>query len=276
MPKRSLPMSDTLQNDEYVEEINEPIETNDSVSDSGADDHVQDESNEPVDPNEVAKQKANDAFNKQYGEKKQLERDLQLERQKLAVFEQEKRERAAAQVGTIPPMPDPFDDDFDDKVKARDQAIIANANYNAQNQAYLQQQQDSQQQAAQAKQEQIGKSVQDYTSKAVGLGIKQEELKAAGNTVAGYGLSDDLVMYILADSDGPLITKYLAANPRDGYQLASMSPYQAGSFLDGVKAKAGALKPKKTNVPNPATNLQGNGVDPSKTKYKNLGGTKYE
>ena len=140
----------------------------------------------------------------------------------------------------------------------------------------MQQQQLTQQQAAQAKQDQVNKSMQDYTSKAVELGIKQDELQAAGNTVGGYGLSEDLIMHILGDSDGPLITKHLAANPQDGYQLASMSPYQVGSFLDGIKAKASALKPKTTNAPAPATNLQGNGADPEASKYKNLRGTKYE
>ena len=272
-------MSDTPQNDEYVEvnaDTNEPIETNDSIPDSETGEQVQAESDVQVDEVAEAKRKANDAFNKQYGEKKQLERDLQLERQKLAAFEQAEREKQAAQVGTIPPMPDAFDDDYESKVKARDEALIANANYNAQNQAYLQQQQLTQQQAAQAKQEQIGKSMQDYTSKAVELGIKQEELQAAGNTVASYGLSDDLVMHILADSDGPLITKHLAANPQEGYQLASMSPYQVGSFLDGIKAKASALKPKKTNAPAPAERLTGNGADPESNKHPALIGVKYE
>ena len=115
-----------------------------------------------------------------------------------------------------------------------------------------------------------------YSNKATELGIKQEELQAAANTVANYGLSDDLVMHILGDSDGPLITKHLAANAQDGYQLAAMSPFEVGSFLDGIKAKASALKPKTSNAPTPATNLQGNGVDPEAGKYKNLGGAKFE
>ena len=263
-------MSDP-QNDEYIE-----VETNDSTPASEPGEQVQAESNVQVDEVAEAKQKANDAFNKQYGEKKQLERDLQLERQKLATFEQAERDRVAAQVGDIPPIPDPFDDDVEAKTRARDEAIRANERHSAQQNAYLQQQQRTQQQAAQAKQEQVNKSMQDYTSKAVELGIKQEELQAAGNTVAGYGLSDDLVMHILADSDGPLITKHLAANPQEGYQLASMSPFAVGSFLDGIKAKASALKPKTTNAPAPATGLQGSGGDPDASKYKNLRGTKYD
>ena len=279
MPKRSLPMSDTLQNDDYVEvneETNEVIETNDSVSDSGPDEQVQAESNEPVDEVELAKQKANEAFNKQYGEKKQLERDLAEQRQRVAQFEQAERDKLAAQVGNIPDMPDAFDDDFDAKVRARDEALVAQANYNVQNQMYLQQQQQSQQQAAQAKQQQIQDSMTSYSKKALDLGINQEELQAAGNTVGSYGLSDDLVFHILGDADGPLITKHLAANPQDGYKLANMSPYDVGTFLNDVKKRAGALKPKKSSAPNPATNLQGNGADPSRGKYKNLGGAKFE
>ena len=277
MPARSLNMSDTPQNDEAInEEVNVDIETNDSIPSSESGEQAQAESEVQVDEVELAKQKANEAFNKQYGEKKQLERELEAAKaEKLAQFEQAERERQAAQVGNIPPMPDAFDDDFDEKVKRRDEALIAQANYNAQNQSYLQQEQSNQQQAAQAKQVKVQQSMASYSQKATELGIKQDELQAAANTVANYGLSDDLVMHILGDSDGPLITKHLAANPQDGYDLASMSPYSVGQFLDGIKTKASALKPKTSNAPSPATNLQGNGVDPELGKYKNLKGTKF-
>ena len=108
------------------------------------------------------------------------------------------------------------------------------------------------------------------------MGIKQDELQAAGNAVAGYGLSDDLVMHILSDSDGPLITKHLAANPQDGYQLASMSPFAVGNFLDGIKQKASALKPKTSSTPAPATNLTRNGVDPEAGKHIHIRGATFE
>ena len=275
-------MSDTPQNDEYVEvneETNEAIEINDSTPDSEPGKQVQAESNEQaeqVDEVALAKQKANEAFNKQYGEKKQLERDLELERQKLAGFEQAERERQAALVGEIPPIPDAFEDDYEEKIKRRDEALIAQAQYSTQNQAYLQQQQLAQQQAAQAKQQQVQDSLASYSKKANDLGINQSELQAAGNTVAGYGLSEELVLHILADTDGPLITKHLAANPQDGWKLAGLSPYEVGAFLNDVRAKAGALKPKKSNTPKPATNLQGNGVDPESGKHKHIRGAKFE
>ena len=278
MPTRSNNMSDTPQTDSVDSEIVEQpvIETNDSIPSSESGEQVQAESIEQVDEVEVAKQKANDAFNKQYGEKKQLERDLAAAKEQNDKFQADERERQAAAVGNIPPMPDAFDDDFDAKVKVRDDAIIAQANHNAQNNAYLQQQQFDQQQAAQAKQVKIQESMTSYSSKAIELGIKQEELQAAGNTVANYGLSDDLIMHILADPDGPLITKHLAANAKDGYELASLSPFAVGQFLVGIKTKASALKPKTSNAPTPVDNLQGVTSDFEGKQYKYIGGSEIE
>ena len=154
MPTRSNNMSDTPQNDSVDSEIVEQqIEINDSVPHSEGGKQAQVESEVQVDEVAVAQEKANAAFNKQYGEKKQLERDLAAQREVNAKFEQAERDRQAAAVGNIPPMPDSFDEDFDAKVKQRDDAIIAQANFNATNNAYLQQQQLSQQQAAQAAQQ---------------------------------------------------------------------------------------------------------------------------
>ena len=83
-------------------------------------------------------------------------------------------------------------------------------------------------------------------------------------------------MHILKDEDGPLITQHLAANPQDGYQLAQMSPFAVGSFLDGIKVKASALKPKTSNTPAPADTLNGHGVDPDGKKHPALQGVIYD
>jgi hypothetical protein len=270
-------MSDTPQNDEPINEIvNEEIVTNDSVLESDTSSPVQAESTEQVDEVAVAQEKANTAFNKQYGEKKQLERDLAAQREENARLQQAERERQAAQVGEIPEMPDSFDDDFDAKMAQRDNALIANANFQAQNNAFLQQEQFNQQQAAQVQQVKVQESIASYANKATELGINQEELTAAGNQVGSYGLSQDLVMHILADSDGPLITKHLAANPQDGYQLASMSPFAVGQFLEGIKVKASALKPKTSSAPAPVDSLQGVTSDFDAKQYKYISGSEIE
>lgn len=267
-------MSDTPQNDSVDSEISEPvIETNDSVPHSEGGEQVQAESEVQVDEVELAKQKANDAFNKQYGEKKQLERDLAEQREQNAKFQQAERERQAAALGDIPAMPDAFDDDFDAKVKARDEALIAQANYNASNNAYLQQEQFQQQQAAQATQQAQAKLEQDFLANARGTGAKDEEITSVVNTLVQTGLSGDLGSAIMADSEGYFIAKHLAANPQEAYELNSMNPILAGAKYAEIKQKASALKPKTSSTPTPATNLQGNGVDPEASQYKYISGS---
>ena len=270
-------MSETPQSDSVESEVtDQQVEINDSVVESDTTSQVQDESKEQVDEVQLAKDKANDAFNKQYGQLKQAERDRDANQAKLAEFEKTERERQAAAVGTLPEILDPLDDGYEESLERYKQAVNAQANYNASNNAYLDNQKLQQQQVAQAKQVKQNKAMAAYATKATELGIKQEELTAAAGIVSNYGLSDDLVMHILGDSDGPLITKHLAANPHDGYQLAQMSPFEVGSFLTNIKTKASALKPKTSNTPDPATNLQGNGVDPEMGKYAHIKGAKFE
>ena len=269
------------QNDIAEEDVSADVETNDSneVSDTSSD--VQAESVEQVeevevDEAELEKQKSNDAFNKQYGKLKQAERERDALKAEYDKSRQAEHERNAANVGEIPAMPDAFDDDYDQKMVARDQAIRDQANYHNQNQNYQNQQQQTQQQEANAKQQKEYEAVTSYSNKAKELGISEKELFAAGTKVGEYGLSDDLTTHILGDPDGPLITKYLAANAKDGYDLASMSPYAVGTFLDGIKTKANALKPKTSSAPAPAATLNGNGVDKDVGKYQYIEGATFE
>lgn len=267
-----------LQNDSVESEVIEPaeIENQDNGTDLAPVSEAEHEPQPQVD-DEAAKQEAiNKAINKKHFEAKQAERERDEALARVAAFEEEQRKIQAAQVNNLPEWPDEFDDNFEQKKANYIEAVRKQEAFNAQQSIYEQQQQQIQQQEAQAKAARVQESMVSYANKATELGIKQDELQAAANTVANYGLSDDLVLHILGDSDGPLITKHLAANPQEGYQLAQMSPFSVGSFLDGIKQKASALKPKTSNAPSPATNLQGNGVDPEAGKYNNIKGAKFE
>lgn len=269
-------MSDTPQNDEAINEVvsAEPV-TNDSVPHSEGGEQVQAESNEQVDEVAVAQEKANAAFNKQYGEKKQLERDLAAQREVNAKFEKADRERLAAQVGDIPPMPDSFDEDFDVKVKQRDDALIAQANFNAQNNAYMQQEQFNQQQAAQAAQQKQAELASSFTANAKKMGATDEEFNSVVNTLNNGGMTGDIGAAIMSEPDGYFIAKHLAANPIEAHELNTMNPILAGAKFAELKQKASALKPKTSNAPTPATNLDGNGVDLEAGKYPHLKGVKF-
>jgi len=266
-----------LQSDSIESEVieTEVIEDHNDGADLATASESEHEAKPEVDE-EAAKQEAiQKTINKKHFETQQAKRDLEAANSRIAEFEKQKRDEMAAKVGTIPDMPDAFDDDFEEKVRLRDEALVAQANFNYQNKSFLEQQQLQKQQEVQAKNAQVQESMTRYSQKATELGIAQEELQAAGNTVAQYGLSDDLVMHILADSDGPLITKHLAANPQEGFQLAQMSPFMVGNFLDGIRQKASTLKPKTSNTPKPSDNLYGRGHKPT-DGYQNIGGATFE
>ena len=271
-----------LQNDEaIIEDDNVEIENHDTDGAELAADSEQEHEEQPVVDEEAKKQAEKQAaiqkvINEKTFKAKQAEREAQEYKAKLDAYEAKEREKNAQQYASIPEMPDPFDEEYDAKVRARDEAIANKTRFDTQNGYYAQQKEYSQQQAAREKEEKLWALKTTYTQKAASLGVKPEELQAAGNAVGQYGLSEDLQMYILNDPHGPLITKYLAGSPQEGFELASMSPYAVGKFLDEIKVKAGALKPKTSNAPKPATSLHGNGVNPDMGKYKNLKGVKYE
>lgn len=267
-------MSEELQNDGFeidatpdvqeteVKETNENPETGSELA--------------PEVNEEEKKAKTQAAFNKQYGATKQAERDRDAALKEVADLKQ-------AQLNTTIPqavgkMPDSLDFDTDEEfTKAQTQYINnikAHANHDAQQASIEKQRQDNLAAQQYKANEERQTSIKSYSENAAKLGITNEELQLAGNAVASYGISADMETAILNDSEGPLLTKYLAANPQEVGNLNSMNPIQAGAYLVSLKAKAGALKPKTSNTAAPATNLQGNGVDPD-DKYPNLRGVKF-
>ena len=269
-------MSENLQNDE-VEAI-EPAEVENQEIEAELDtDSEQVHEPKPEVDEEAVKQEAiQKAINKKHFETQQAKRDLQAANDRIASFEAKERERVEASIGDIPDLPDAFDDDYESKMKQRDDALIAQANFNTQNQSYQQEQAYQQQQAQAVKQEQLQTQVSSYNARTKELGISTEEMQAAGNAVAQYNISNDLTMAILADSDGPLITKYLAANPTELQDLSGMNPVQAAMHIErNIRAKATALKPKTTNAPKPGNDLQGKGQNPSPSKYRNISGATF-
>lgn len=266
-------MSEELQNESIdtstgIEE--QPEVAADLAPDSEA---AHEEQPQVVDEDQDGVQKR---INKMHFEAKQAQREKEEALARLRELEEAERQRQAAQVGEIPPMPDDFDDDRDAKIKARDEAIVAKARFDAQ-QAAIEQQAIAQQQAqAEAQAAKVREVATGYNKRAVELGIKPDELQAAGNAVVQYGLSDDLVMHILGDNDGPLITKHLAANPAEAIELASMSPFSVGTYLEGVKEKAKALKPKTSNAPPPSEKLDGASIKPDDGRHPHIKGATFE
>lgn len=169
----------------------------------------------------------------------------------------------------IPPMPDQFADDFDEKTKTRDKAIADASAYDTRQETRATQKTEQTQRAANERQQAATTAINTYTDRATALGITPDELAKSGDAVAAYGINDAVVLHILGDEKGPALTKYLAENPIAMDKLNGLTPMQAAVHIENV-VKPAALKMKKTtNAPPPSTNLEGGGSPPSERGPKN-------
>lgn len=274
IPKRAINMSE-LQNDEAIIEDNDPVENQEIETDLAPVSEAEHEEQPQVDEEAKKQEAIQKAINKKHFEAEQAKRDLQAANQKIADFESKQREQMAAQVGNIPPMPDAFDDDYEEKVRARELKIREKAQFDFQQQSYLQQQQLNQQTQAQAEQERRNELGKRFTDNAKKAGSDDGELNSIINTLNQAGISNELGDAIMGDDEGFFTAKYLAANPTEAYELTNMNPILAGAKLVEIRSKASVLKPKQSAAPKPATNLSGNGIDPEDGKYKNIKGATF-
>ena len=190
-------------------------------------------------------------------EARQAKREKEELAKRLADIEAQK---PTEQRPNVPAMPDPYDDDFETKVRARDEQLLKQAQFDAQ-QSLLQQQAQQAQLAEQQKaQQELANRAGEYAKRATALGVDSQELQQAAQRIQGF-VNDDVAGYILDSDKGPLITKYLASNPLELDKLSTMSPMQAGEYMASVKAKAAEFGQKKvTSAPEPVETIQGGGV----------------
>jgi hypothetical protein len=163
-----------------------------------------------------------------------------------------------AQAPTVPEMPDYLDDDFNEKVKARDEAIKASAAYDYQQQASQARQQQAQQQQQQQAQQARHEKAQTFASNATKQGITQEQLQSAAVTIDSFNLRQDVVDAMLGDDQGGTMAIYLAKNPHVIEQLNGANVIQLGSVYNEIRTNAGAAS-KKTVAPPPHESLSGAG-----------------
>ena len=191
-------------------------------------------------------------------------RELMEERRQREAAEARIQELEAKQQQTqrpeIPPLPDPYDEDFDAQMHARDRKILEVARYDAQQAALNEQHQQQQLQRQQQEKQQLETLATTYAQRAAKLKISPAALKDAGETVAAIGIDQQIVEHILQDERGPLITKYLADNPDELERMQTMTPVRAAVYLETtVKGKInGGVR--RVNVPEPPETLSGGGA----------------
>lgn len=256
-----------LQNDSIEpiqSEESQEVENLEQGAELAPDSETQHEQKAEADVNQDAIQKV---INKKHFEAKEAERKAAEFQKQLEEYQRKEMEAQASRFQSLPEAPDPFEDNYDEKLKSYQQAIYEKAKFDAQNEAY-QQQTLQQQQLEQAKKAQeLQAKAQTYESRAKELGISKEEVQLTGQTLVNAGLNEDLANAILEDSDGPLMAKYLSANLSDLEVLQSSNPYLAGAKLNEIKQKANALKPKSSKAPEPATIVKGSTVDTESKRF---------
>ncbi len=216
---------------------------------------------------------AQKAINKQHAKFREQERradgldeKLAEANKKLAALEVEKGEVI------IPEMPDAYDEDFESKSQARDEAIRQKATQDAQTQYATDQQTATKNAAAETEKTRVDNLIVDYTKRISTLGLSADEIRIAGDTVVANGIDGQVAEYILADEDGPLITRYLSKNPIVQDELRGLSTIDAAMKINSViRQAAAATKTQASGAPDPTEILSGGGA-----VEKGDGGITYE
>lgn len=190
-------------------------------------------------------------------EAKRQAEDLRLENERLkAQLPQEQRP-------VVPEPPDPYDADYAEQLKAYTQAVSDAAAYDAGQQVRTEAETQKALEAQQKLQDEWTNRALSYTENAKTLGIDAKELQLAGQTVAAFGVSDDLTQHILEDEQGPLITRFLAHNPGELEKIVGMTTAQAAVYVETtVKPKASASS-GISGAPKPVESLGGGGAPPT-------------
>ena len=249
-----------VTNADEVEEI-QPLEDegfNENVSED-----VQEE--EPVTATEPEKVEFNDAQQaevnkiaaaKAFEAREQKRRADGLEAQ-LNKLQEEANQKTRPEVAAVP---DQYDDDYAAQLQARDEQLIAQAKFDANQNAVFQQQEQAAQRQQQEQMNELNTKAEAYRVNAVKQGIDPTQLSESAKIVGNFGLRQDVGMEMLSDEKGSLMTMYLAQNPQAIDALNTANNITLGSIYADIREKSSALSKKTTSTPDPVETQRGSGV----------------
>jgi len=161
-------------------------------------------------------------------------RETERENQRLAQQLQEIQAKLPKDARPeIPPVPDPWDAEYEAKLQARDEAMAAAIRYDQQQEFVTQQQQYVEFQQRQQQIDHLQQAAVTYTERATKqYGINPQDLQAAGQAIVqSGGIDHGLELFILDDEAGPAYTMYLARNPLELEKVREMNPTRAAVYL---------------------------------------------
>lgn len=234
-------INDETENDEI--DASDDINTGDSDADTDSD------SDENLDdPARYTKR----IHQKQY-ELQEARREAEELKQQLAAVNATKVNIAPV----IPPLPDPFEDNYDTLMAERDKAIIEASEFDAREKLQQEAKENEAKEELKRQRSKFNEVATSYKGNAKKLGVTDATLTAAGQAVAASGINSQVAGFILQDEKGPLITAHLATNIDTLDKLVAMDPIRAAIFIENTIKPA--LKTSK-RPPAPADTLKGGGV----------------
>ena len=186
--------------------------------------------------------------------RKQVESEFQDTKSKLLELEQERAKNI------IPPMPDQYSEDFDERIKEREEAIRLAAQqdrdieHEKQAQSQLTEQSESERIASQTE------MVKIFDNNMYNLGLNPIEMVDAGKRIADHGITQELEDTLLKHPAGPLMVKYLDENPMVLDEYSRMTTGDLVTNIPELSQKASLLKPQTSKAPDPPDTLSGGGV----------------
>lgn len=241
------------------EETIEAAETETEESEEKQDDSDDDHGTLPPDQQAKFDRLLNKRLARQYKAQEKLQQERDDFAAKVEAFQKAQANPQQSQRPVVPDLPDRFDDDFDEKVKVRDQALLRQAKWDAQQDEAKRQKENAERAEQQRFTEDLKRRGEAYTERAVKLKIKPEELRVAGKMLATAKLGVDVINEILDDDKGPALTVYLSKHLSELEKIKEMPPTKAAVYLATV-IKPKALEKPVPNAPPPTERLKGAGA----------------
>lgn len=204
---------------------------------------------------------AKKAINKKHWEAKEAQRETVALQAKYDALKASQEPTGTAPI--VPELPDIellSNEEFKEQMKARDNALTQQADFNAAQNYQTKQAQIQQDEALKQQQTDATNLRQTYANKATERGFDADEVLRAATDIANYGVSDAVADMLLNVDDGPDMTLYLRQNPEILTALQSMPVHQQIAHMSNVvRINAESLKPKTNDAPPPPTDIQAGG-----------------
>lgn len=262
-------MTDTMQAEEVpTEELTTPTEEAPVNPEEGTESSPVEEEKVTFDERQQAK--VDQIVGKKVKQTREAERRAQELEEKLKEAEANKPKEERP---NIPQMPDTFDEDYDAKLLARDEAIKRAAAYDAQEALLKKQQEEARNEQIRQARVKLEEDTRNYIERGEKLGLNEQQMTESAQAISSFGIDPQIGQYLTEDPNGPLIVDYLARNLTTTDDLSRLSVGKGIEFLiSEIKPKVMSSK-RTTKAPAPAKTLDGGGAAP---KMRGPEGTVYD